>query len=200
MTRPPVAVRPAREADRVQVVTTLARAFQDDPVMDWVNPDPDDRRRRLPRLFDLQWSINLPLGGCDTTEGHEAATFWRPPDQWHIPQLTMLLHAVQLFDSFGWRIGRALKVLGAMEKRHPQVPHWYLMTVGTEPSQQGRGYGGAVIRSRLDRCDAEAMPAYLESSNPTYVPIYHALGFEVIEEIRVADAPPLYAMWREPRR
>ena len=31
----------------------LADAFQDDPVMTFIFPDPADRRKRLPRLFAI---------------------------------------------------------------------------------------------------------------------------------------------------
>ena len=34
------------------------------------------------------------------------------------------------------------------------------------------------MQSRLDRCDAEHAPAYLESSKPDNVPYYLRFGFE----------------------
>ena len=57
-----------------------------------------------------------------------------------------------------------------MEKRHPEEPHWYLMLIGSDPDVRGTGFGQALMRSRLDRCDAEHAPAYLETSNPTTCP------------------------------
>ena len=62
-----------------------------------------------------------------------------------------------------------------------------------------KGYGNALMRSRLDRCDAEYAPAYLESSNPDNVPYYERFGFEVTGEIRLPDGPSLVPMWRQPR-
>jgi hypothetical protein len=55
------------------------------------------------------------------------------------------------------------------------------------------------MRSRLDRCDAEHAPAYLESSNPDNIPYYNRFGFEVTGEIVMPDGPTLWAMWRRPR-
>ena len=62
------------------------------------------------------------------------------------------------------------------------------------------GFGQALMRSRLDRCDAEHAPAYLESSNPDNVPYYQRFGFEITGEIQVPDGgPSLIPMWRQPR-
>jgi hypothetical protein len=56
------------------------------------------------------------------------------------------------------------------------------------------------MRSRLDRCDAEYAPAYLESSNPDNIAYYNRFGFEVTGEIRISGGgPTLWPMWRQPR-
>jgi hypothetical protein len=54
--------------------------------------------------------------------------------------------------------------------------------------------------SRLDRCDAEYAPAYLESSNPDNIPYYQRFGFEVTGELALPEGgPSLWPMWRAPR-
>ncbi|MUM34208.1 GNAT family N-acetyltransferase, partial [Mycolicibacterium sp. CBMA 361] len=87
-----------------------------------------------------------------------------------------------------------------MKKHHPEEPHWYLAVIGSDPTVRGGGYGQALMRSRLDRCDAEHAPAYLESSNPANVPYYERFGFEVTGEMTLPyGGPPLIPMWRQPR-
>ena len=52
----------------------------------------------------------------------------------------------------------------------------------------------------LERCDAEGLPAYLESSKERNVPFYRRHGFEVREEIHFGPGgPPMWPMWRAPR-
>ena len=53
----------------------------------------------------------------------------------------------------------------------------------------------------LERCDAEQTPAYLEASTERSRALYERLGFEATEECRYAkDGPPMWLMWREPRK
>ena len=85
-----------------------------------------------------------------------------------------------------------------MDASHPEEPHWYLAVIGSDPSVRGRGFGQAVMQSRLDRCDAEHCPAYLESSKEENVPYYERFGFEVIGEFSLPDGGP--TLWRMLRR
>ena len=103
---------------------------------------------------------------------------------------------------FGFRLalGRKLtELLNLMKRAHPEEPHWYLATIGSDTGVRGRGFGQALMRSRLRRCDAEYAPAYLESSKPENIPYYQRFGFTVTGEIVLPDGPTLWPMWRAPR-
>jgi predicted GNAT family N-acyltransferase len=49
------------------------------------------------------------------------------------------------------------------------------------------------------RCDAERVPAYLESSKPANVPFYERHGFRVVGELAIEHGPPIWRMLREVR-
>ena len=66
------------------------------------------------------------------------------------------------------------------------------------PDRQDAGLGAAVLAPVLDRCDAEGVHAYLESSNPRNLPFYRRLGFVAAGEIPLPGGPSLIPMWREP--
>jgi predicted N-acetyltransferase YhbS len=86
-----------------------------------------------------------------------------------------------------------------MEANHPKEPHWYLMLLGTDPAVRGAGFGQQLMRSRLDRCDAEGAPAYLENSNPANEAYYLRFGFEVTGEMQLPNGgPKMWPMWRRP--
>jgi GNAT superfamily N-acetyltransferase len=195
-----VTARPATAADRDAVGKTLARAFFDDPVISHLLPDDERRRRLSPRLFRLMFRLGLPYGCCDVTEDLGAVALWRPPGKWETPILSNLATAGEAFAIFGLSgLGRAVRFMDVVEKQHPHTPHFYLQAIGTDPAKQGKGYGGVVIRRQLAAADAAAMPAYLESSKPTNIPIYQSFGFQVTGEISLPGGPTLWPMWRDAR-
>jgi predicted N-acetyltransferase YhbS len=72
--------------------------------------------------------------------------------------------------------------------------------IGVDPSKQGQGYGSALLKHALERCDGEGKLAYLEASSPKSIPLYQRHGFELIGTIQVGSSPPLFPMLRKPRR
>jgi len=182
----------------------LGRAFFDDPVMRLMLPDADLRRRKLHRLFaSLTRYHHLSRGGVEVApdgDGIGGAALWDPPGQWQTSRVDELRAMPGLLLAFGASLRRGLEVTELMKEAHPEEPHWYLAVIGSDPAVRGKGFGQALMRSRLDRCDAEHAPAYLESSNPDNVPYYERFGFEVTGEIKLPNGgPSLVPMWRPPR-
>ena len=181
---------------------TLAAAFLDDPIFVWVNrgrpikPGPavtgfravinGELRKQHPELF--------------VTDGDGSVSIWHGIDDWKGSTIESLRVLPAFTRVFGRGITRVVKTLTTMEKVHPSEPHYHLAYVGTHPDQQGRGLGTAVLRPMLDRCDAEGVPAYLENSKPRNEAFYVRHGFVTTGPIPLpAGAPPVMAMWREPR-
>jgi ribosomal protein S18 acetylase RimI-like enzyme len=94
---------------------------------------------------------------------------------------------------------RGFALMAAMEAVHPTEEHYYLFFVGARPGFQGRGLGSALLREVLDRSDATGIPAYLEATAEDNRRLYERHGFLARDPITVADAPPMWPMWREPR-
>jgi ribosomal protein S18 acetylase RimI-like enzyme len=192
--------RAATWADADALALTLARAFHDDPLICFLLNDPATRPAKMPQLFKLLFKLGLPFGGCDVTGAYEGAALWRPPGQWEIPLWQYIAKGREFFGLFGLAGGlRVMGVIEHVEKRHPHQAHWYLQAIGTDPSKQGKGYGGVLIRRRLAEADAAGMPAYLESSKASNIAIYQSFGFEVTGEIKIPEGPTLWPMWRAPR-
>ena len=191
-------VRPAVAADVKPLAAVMARAFYDDPPFMWMLPDPATRLERERRFFaTLTRDEALAHGGVDVALlGTEiaAAAIWRPPGPEAAVQLRTLLGLVR---ALGRRMGAAAALSKALARAHPREPHWYLFAIGVDPARQGTGLASALLRSRLEQCDRAGLPAYLEASKPTSVPLYQHFGFEPagIPDLP-AGAPPLTAMWR----
>lgn len=199
-----IAVRPATKADVRALSEVLGRAFHDDPVSTWLQPNERARAVGQPRVFAAMTRYHHLAGGgvqvaCDgATMG--AAALWDPPDRWKEPRRSQWAMTPAMIRALGTRAlaGRTLTEL--MKQQHPEEPHWYLAVIGSDTSVRGQGFGQALMRSGLDRCDAQHAPAYLESSKAANVPYYERFGFEVTGEIVVPDGgPTLWKMWRHPR-
>ena len=200
----PIDVRQARRSDIPALARVLGRAFQQDPVISWLQPDADRRAAALPGFFGAMARHHFLAGGgaeiASADSRVAAAALWDPPGRWEQTSREQLAMLPAVIRAFRGRLGVGRALTDQMKAVHPEEPHWYLAVVGSDPAARGEGFGGALLRSRLDRCDAEAAPAYLESSNADNVPYYVRFGFEVTGEVTVPDGgPTLWCMWRRPR-
>lgn len=193
-------VRKATVDEIPRMAATLASAFNQDAVFQWMTPD-RNRERRLERFFARQLRYTIRHDAVVTTEDGAGVAIWLPPDQWKVPPGELVRMLPTMGRTFGGRMPRVLGGLSMIEKKHPKdPPHWYLEFLGTRREQQRSGIGSKVIGFMLERCDEEGIPAYLEASSPENVPFYRRHGFEVIEELQLAkNGPTVWAMLREPR-
>lgn len=195
------AVRPVTPGDLDAVGTTLGRAFGDDPVFAYLSPwmDVEERARKLAPFFRVEAKQRARLAGVWTSEGNEGAAIWAPPDRWRTGIGDGLALAWTILRASGPKAVKALSVLQHIERAHPNEPHWYLATLGTDPAHQGRGIGSALLAPVLERCDHAGLPAYLESSKEANVPYYERFGFRVTSELALPKGgPTLWLMWRDP--
>jgi ribosomal protein S18 acetylase RimI-like enzyme len=190
-------VRIAGAADAAEVGRIFATGFADDPIMCWVFEEP--RPAKLAVFFEfLAREAHVPLGACYLVDGACAA--WTPPDQPPWPDERTARFVTTLAQTCtGADLERLAVLDDAMQAAHPAQRHWYLGVIGTEPAQQGRGLGTAVLAASLEAVDADGACAYLESSNPRNVPLYERHGFEVTGRIDLPGGPPLIPMWRDAR-
>ena len=198
-----IELRPTKRADVRSLSAVLARAFYDDPVMMFMLPDDKARVKALPRMFATLTRHHFLSRGASEVASRGgtigAATLWDPPGQ----RKSSRMEGLMMMPTMAWIFrsrGRQTQALGkVIEEAHPEEPHWYLMVIGSDPSVRGAGFGQALIRSRLDRCDGESAPAYLEASREELVPYYSRFGFDQIGEIQIPDGPKMWPMWRAPR-
>lgn len=195
----PVSVRAARPEDRRALAAVLARAFYDDPVTSWFYPRDRTRLRHARTFFSIRLRQLGRQEQVHTTDDLAGAALWALPGQWredgreiiqYLPTIPALLP----------RLGNAVRAMRLIEDHHPQPPHLYLSVLGTDPGQQGRGIGSALLGPGLRLADEDGLACYLESSKEANVAFYARHGFVVRETITLpGGGPSLWLMWREPR-
>jgi ribosomal protein S18 acetylase RimI-like enzyme len=199
----PHAVRRVEPGDVEALVEVLARAFDDDPVPQWLFRGDRRRRRGLRTFFSIQLRHTyLERGEVFTTQDLAGAALWSPPGRsrpgWR--DLVRLVPVMPYLTGLGRDTPEAARLLSAVDAARPEHPHWYLATLGTDPERQRTGVGSALLRFVLEGVDAEGLPAYLESSKESNLAFYGQHGFEVTGEIHTPrGGPTLWLMWRSAR-
>lgn len=193
-------IQQAGQADLPPIIETLAQAFQTDPALSWILPDPGHRQRALRSLFRVLAPADMRAGIALRSAGEEAASLWRAPGQAHSGTFEFLRTVVPLVATFGTALPRGLKVQASIDAHRPKAAFWYLHYVGVRREHQGKGHGGRIIRAQTAVADAEELPCWLETATPENVPLYERLGFVTQAEWDVPDGGPhFWGMMRPPR-
>jgi ribosomal protein S18 acetylase RimI-like enzyme len=196
-----------RAEDRSRAVVALARAFQDDPVLTFLVPDPISQARAAltfmaspvmdAQRFHEVWTASVG----DQVVG---AAVWLPPGTYPRGgrrEARNVLREIRSAPRLGSRMAASLRLYGQIDRAHKtmDVPHWYLVLLACDPAWQRQGHGSALLAPVLQRADEEGVPAYLETQKEDNLPWYRRHGFEVAQEITARGCPRMWAMRREPR-
>ena len=168
--------------------------------MMWFLPDRGRRHRLLLRYFRAVLPVYARMGEVHVCDEPLGGTAWIAPGRLPLSTRDDLAMLPIELRVFGRHPRRALGGERAMERGHPHEPHWYLDYIGVEARGRNRGAGSALLRPMLERCDAGAVPAYLNAGSPESRRLYERHGFVAFAEFRLPfGGPPLWRMWREPR-
>src|SRR4051794_17975705 len=143
-------VRQAESADELEAAAeALALAFSDDPCWAHLLREDGSRAEKLLVYFTSEIESLVPdYRQVWVTEDGGGAAIWAPPGRWRVPMGRTLREGPVMMKVFGRRFALGLRTLIRLEGHHPGSPdHWYLHYLGVEPRRQGRGLGGALLRS-----------------------------------------------------
>ncbi|WP_085944873.1 GNAT family N-acetyltransferase [Actinoalloteichus spitiensis] len=197
---PPVSVRPAVDGDVPAIGRVLASAFSDYPFLRHTIAA-DDHAERVRRGQELMVRrIGLPHGRVWVAEDGGnvvGAAAWTTPDT--DLEAAFGPVAAEVGELAGDRAGIAAAVEEALAPYRPAEPAWFLATIGIDPSRQGRGVGGALLRPGLVAAEEAGSVAFLETSDERNVRFYQRHGFRVVAEVELpAGGPRTWAMRRVP--
>jgi ribosomal protein S18 acetylase RimI-like enzyme len=197
----PLSIRRAAATDVAGLAAMLARAFMDDPIAEWSCRPDSLRLSVLERFYTIRTRQLLVDEEIWVNAERTSAALWAPPKRWKLtPLQDAKLSRTLLHPRLLPRAPLIVTGLLGLERKHPVAPpHWYLAFLGTDPSAQGQGLGSALLRPVLEQCDADGVPAYLESSKERNIDFYARHGFRVTQELRLPRGPRVWPMWRDPR-
>ena len=184
----------------------LARAFHDDPLMRYTIPDPDERARLLPAMYESMIRFGMLAGEVHATaDTPEGVAIWMPPNaKWTRENMEASgMHEIPTLIGDG-AYQRYREVVGRewqVRLREVPGPGWYLFILGVEPRVQRRGLGGGLMHPILERADTEQLVCYLETENERNVAFYLKQGFDlVVSEEAGASGVRFWTFRRIPKK
>jgi len=189
-----VTVTPPEQAERA--VATIMLAFSTDPMARWSLSDPAVYLAQFPAVVRAFGGSAFAAGTAHHVDDFAGAALWLAPGA-HADEEA--LGAIMQAACLPERMADAAVVFAEMANYHPTEPHWYLPLIGVDPMHKGKGLGSRLLAHALQQCDADHLPAYLESSNPANIALYERHGFERLGTIQAGSSPPLVPMLRRAR-
>ena len=188
-------IRTATITDQKYIIAGMVLAFSRDPFIRWMYPDPYQYLTHFPRFVHIFAGKAFAQETAYYTDGYFGAALWFGPGV--EPDVNPIIEMLEqtIFES---DLADVFAVFEQMSHYHSKEPHWYLPSIGVEPTQQGKGYGSALMQHVLKQCDRDRIPAYLEASRPANILFYEQHGFDLIDAIQVGESPPIFPMIRYP--
>ena len=184
-----ITVTNIKASGRDNAINAIVQAFSADPVARWMYPDSQQYLRYLPGFVKAFAGAAFEHGTADCVDGYPAAALWLPPG---IHPDEKALYAL-LQESVAERDqAEVFALFEQMDAYHPAEPHWYLPMLGVDPAYRGNGYGSALLKHALARCDRDGKLAFLESTSVESLRLYKRHGFELLGTIQVSSSPPLF--------
>ena len=192
----PIIKTAATTSDEASIIDVLVRANWEDPAARWAWPDSQQFLVHFPSFVRAFGGKAFAHGSACYVDGYVGAALWLPPNIY--PDENALIALVQ--QTVSEQIQKDFfAVFEQMSRYHPSEPHWYLPLMGVDPSQQGKGFGSALLQHTLIQVDRDNHLAYLESSNPRNISLYKRHGFDLLGTIQIGTSPSIAPMLRRPR-
>jgi GNAT superfamily N-acetyltransferase len=196
-----------RDEDLRGAASTLARAFEHDPV--WAKAFAGVPREtmavwfegpiRYCRQFGRIYATSERLEGvAGVVPGEYARMTMRRAMRAGTMKMT-LRTGLQLMTRAP-RMMRIFAPLDADRKQHMGTRAFtYLMIVGVDPEHQREGHGGTLLRALMEESDRTGVPLYLETETEDNRLMYEHYGFQLLSEIVLPVVGlPMWQMLREP--
>ena len=189
-------IRRVEPAERERATGIQILAFAADPVIRWLWPEAGRYIHHFPELVRAFGGRAFAHGTAHVTADFRGGALWLPPGVGPDDEGLEAIARERVDESVRSDL---FGMFEQMAESVPVEPHWHLAFIGVDSYWLGKGLGAALLGHGLDLIDAEGGLAYLESTNPRNLTLYQRHGFEVVREIRVGSAPPMFPMRRPAR-
>src|SRR3546814_18403340 len=136
-------------SDYPALIETLAQAFQSDPALSWILPDPQHRAHALRGLFRPLVPADMRAGVALRAMNDEAAALLRAPGRAHSGGMEFPRTVLPLVPTFGTALPRGLPVPRRTAAPRPHGRFLQLHLFCVRSIQPGTGPSDRTSRPRL---------------------------------------------------
>lgn len=206
-----LSVRILEEKDEDEMVDTLADAFLEDPMVQWLAgiPDSDEKKEASIKTMN-RWSframdeptIRQKNGAMfGVMDGSKMAGAMSIIPSSHQPRGIFGLIMYTIFKgglppwvvnkkNYGKFINQRSESLFILTKKRkenmaPYPRHIYLLQVGVRREHHGKGVGGKLFRMLFAAADSLQVPVYLETESEENESMYHHYGFQTLDTVLI---------------
>jgi ribosomal protein S18 acetylase RimI-like enzyme len=193
-------LHPAKPADREVVVELLCRAFDHDPIVNFIVRRDARRASGLRAFFEMWFSLrDLSRNEVMTSDGFRGAMLWMPSEHVHASFVDRMRVTPEFIRCVGAsRIAKILRFFTKVENAHPRESHVYVQFIGIDRAARGSGLAYAYLRHAIEIADGLSRPIYAETSNPENLPIWAKAGLAANGVIELGDGAPTVWQLRRP--
>jgi GNAT superfamily N-acetyltransferase len=189
-----------------RAAAVVTAAFFDYPMMVHYFPNVKKRQKRLSWYLKNVLRSALRYGEAFVTSDYTGVLFLLPPGHTRITTKEYIKCGF-LFTPLvmGYR---RYKMSDECERfvadTHEQIMngrrHHYLWGLVTEPKEQRKGIGTALVKIITDKADADGLPIYTETHDEKNVAYYERFGFKLVHTDTIPKhGLDIWCMVREPR-
>jgi len=188
-----------------QATVVLADAFKEDPLFKVLFGDAvkNSYKYTLVAKFMIRYCHKYGdvYASSENFEGIMAIT----QDEYTYMSLWRMIRSGSIFPflSIGFKsfmmVASALSPIDGIRKKHMKNKSYaYLQIIGVASENQGKGYGGKLLKELIAMTDKVKLPIYLETETESNVRLYERFGFKTLEEMNLPVIyQPIWAMIRE---
>ena len=193
-----------------KVISLLAAAFVDDPVVNYITRKDDKTPYAVRCLFEqiVPFCLTPTTNVLLNSDGNATILWWKntesPLGLWFI--IKSLMNLSTWLDIVGSYSGvlTAIDFMRIVSSKAPTYPHLYVYAVAVDPFMKRKGLGSAMMKIVTDYADKYNYPVYLENSKEQNLQFYQKHGFIVLERLQLfSDSPWMWRMLRpmkDPKR
>lgn len=183
----------ASKQHKAEFLKILCPAFLHNKSINLVVSHPSN----IPSLMSYTFDKTLINGEAYISSDHTSCALITYPKRNRFSLSSVTLDLKLAFSTI--QLHRVLKVLKRevrIKKYQPKQDFVHLWFIGTTPTEQGKGYGSALLKEILSLDHIKDKPVYLETSVPNNIKWYQKLGFKTIKIINTGF--DLYIMQKPP--